>query len=146
MKMQSSLNQSCVDCFVAHCHKCSFQPANILVFTSSLNGMCCWAAKKMHYNINIRNLISRINQFSIYVLKAVLSIFALLIKCFFSCVCMSVCPTCLIYLMSATFARRYSYWERSQDIKLGHYMILSGLYYLGKCLNLSGSHYFQLQN
>lgn len=101
MKMQSSLNQSCVDCFVAHCHKCSFQPANILVFTSSLNGMCCWAAKKMHYNINIRNLISRINQFSIYVLKAVLSIFALLIKCFFF-LCMYVCVSYMFNIFNVS--------------------------------------------
>lgn len=87
--MQSSLNYPCVHCFVGYCHKCTFPPANIIVLLPSFIGFIAWnvlLGKKVHYNINIRNLISKINQFTIYALKAVVSIFCIIDKTFFSSV------------------------------------------------------------
>lgn len=116
-----SISHVQIACLEDYCHKCSFAPANICVLLSFfIVGMCFWGEKN-HYNISIRNLISKINQFSIYILKAVVSIFCIIGKMFFFCVC--VCSIYLIYIMPATFTRKYNYWERSWTVNLGHYLI-----------------------
>lgn len=77
-----SISHVQLTCFEDYCHEYSFAPANICVLLSSfIVGMCCWG-KKNHYNISIRNLISKINQFSIYILKAFISIFCIIDRMF----------------------------------------------------------------